>query len=166
MWICDAPAHFLVAAAPPWRRASHSSAEGTVMWFVRSSNVIQPNCRKQLWGLWVEGVRGSPARLENQAEQSRPILYVDLIWAPPLLPKSQTYTTFIYSSWSACYRAARNTNYIFQPGLDQRKQAVGVIVASLQIRAEQRWDNQSSSRAISLITLLFYSSGGSKRGRL
>lgn len=70
------------------------------MWFVRSSNVIQPNCRKQLRGLWVEGVRGSPARLEKQAEQSRPIPYVDLIRAPPLLPNAPTYTTFIYGSWS------------------------------------------------------------------
>lgn len=144
---------------------SPSSAEATVMWFVRSPNVIQPNCRKRLRGFWVDAVRGSAARLQTQAEQSRPVLDVDLIWAPPLLPKSQTYTTFIYSSWSTCYRAAPNTNYIFQPGLDQRKQAGGVIGASLPIRAQQRRDNQSSSRAISLITLLFYSSGGSKRGR-
>lgn len=103
-----APAHSVLITGPPRRRSL--LWEGAVMWFVRSSNVIQPNCRKQLRGLWVEGVRGSSACLENQAEQSRPILYVDLIWAPPLLPKSQTYTTFIYSSWSACYRAARNTN--------------------------------------------------------
>ena len=67
------------------------------MWFVRSSKVFQANGRKQLRGLWVEGVRGSPARLEKPPEQSRPILYVDLIWAPPLLPKSQTYTAFIYT---------------------------------------------------------------------
>lgn len=48
-----------------WRRHWRGGAllcRGTLMWFVRSSNVIQANCRKQLRGLWVEGVRGSPGK--------------------------------------------------------------------------------------------------------
>lgn len=148
--------HFLVIMAPWWLHSSQSSAKQTMMWFVRSINAIHPNCRKQLKGLLVKGVRSSSACVENQAERSQPIPYVDLIWAPPQLPKSQTYRTFIYNSWSACYLAARNTNYIFHSGLDQRKQAVGVIVASLKIRAKEWLDNQSFSWAISLIMLLFY----------
>lgn len=153
--------------APWWLQTSPSSDKRTMMWFVRSSNVIQTNYRKRLEGLWVKGDRSSAACVENQAEQSRPFLYVDLIWAPPLLPESLTYRTFIYNSWSACYWVGvkLNSNYIFHSGSDQRKQTVGVIVVLLEIRAEWRRNNQSFSWAISLIMFLLCCLCASKCGR-
>lgn len=69
---------------------------------------------------------------------------------------------FIYNECSACYWAAPNPNEIFHSGPDQRKQAEGVIVALLKIRAKQQRDNQRFSRAISLIMLLLYFFCGSQ----